>query len=77
MTAYRLFKLNDRHEIIDTGLVSVHDLESDAVMAAAALARECHAVEIWLGPKMVARVGHPLAVRTKDSVATQRQPQSG
>ena len=77
MAEYRLFKLNDRHEIIDPSLVSVHDLESDVVMAAAALARECHAVEIWLGSKMVARVGKPLAVRPKDSASTQRQPQTG
>ncbi len=73
MAAYRLFKLNDRHEIVDPGHVSVHELESDAVMAASALARECHAVEIWLGQKMVARVGRPLAARPKDSAAIQSQ----
>ncbi len=77
MAEYRLFKLNDRHEIIDPSLVSVHELESDAVMAAAALARECHAVEIWLGSRMVARVGKPLPVRPKDSAASQRHSRGG
>jgi hypothetical protein len=73
MTEYRLFKLNDRHEIIAPARIAVHDLESDAVMTGAALARECHAVEIWLGSKMVARVGKPLAIKPKDSAAAQSQ----
>jgi hypothetical protein len=62
MPDYTLFKINDHHEVQPPALYLAHETKVSAMTMAAELASECYAVEVWLGTKMVGRIGRPIAV---------------
>lgn len=58
MADYRLYLLNQKMKIFQSREITC-DTDADAVSVAYGLQAECQAVEIWTGPRMVARVPRP------------------
>ncbi len=55
MSDYRLYLLDQKMKIFQFREVACNT-DADAVSEAYGMTTECHAVEIWTGPRMVARV---------------------
>lgn len=58
MSDYRLYLLNQKMKIFDFREFAC-DTDADAVSQAYEVTAKCHAVEIWTGSRMVARIPHP------------------
>jgi hypothetical protein len=56
MRSYRLYILT-RHERISGSLNAHHASDEDALTFAEALRGAAHAVEVWLGERLIGRVG--------------------
>ena len=58
MADYRLYLLDQKMKTYQFREVAC-DTDADAVSEAYGIVAKCHAVEVWTGPRMVARVPHP------------------
>ncbi len=58
MSDYRLYLLDEKMKIFECRAVACNT-DADAVSEAYGITAKCHAIEIWTGPRMVARVPHP------------------
>ena len=65
MSDYRLYLLNQKMKIFQFREV-VCDTDAAAVSEAYGITAKCHAVEIWTGPRMVARVPHSIPTLPAD-----------
>jgi hypothetical protein len=58
MSDYRLYLLDQNMKIFQFREAAC-DTDADAVSEAFGVTANCHAVEVWTGVRMVARVPHP------------------
>ena len=63
VASYRLFKLDEKHNIQDPSYAAIYETKAEAMAAATQLALECHAVEVRQGKVFVTRIGKPAVIR--------------
>ena len=74
MSDYRLHLLDQKMKIFELREVAC-DTDADAMSNAYGVLAKCHAVEVWIGARMVARVPRPiLTARRKTSTSSQSSP---
>lgn len=73
MAEYRFYLLDRRQATIATREMEF-DTDAAAMTEASMLRAMCHVVEVWTGPKIVARILSPEALeQAKNEVISQRQ----